>query len=179
MRIVLIGYRGSGKSVVGRLVANRLNLAFVDTDIEIETRDGRSIAKIFAEDGEVGFRSRERDVIADVSRRTDVVIAAGGGAVLDPDTRSDWAVDDTLVVWLTATPEELAGRISGDDATADRRPSLTGRSVLEEITDVLRHREPLYRDCQTLTIDTTRRTIEDVAEEIVTAVMPADPGQED
>ena len=179
MRIVLIGYRGSGKSVVGRLVADRLNLAFVDTDLEIEARDGRSIAEIFVEDGEAGFRNQERDVIADVSRRRTVVIAAGGGAVLDPDTRSDWAVDDTLVVWLTATHEELAGRISGDDATADRRPSLTGRSVLEEITDVLRHREPLYRDCQRLTIDTTGRTIEDVAEEIVRAVMPADPGQED
>ena len=179
MRVVLIGYRGSGKSVVGRLVADQLGLAFVDTDLEIETRDGRSIAEIFAEDGEVGFRRVERDVIADVSRRRKVVIAAGGGAVLDPDTRSDWAFADTLVVWLTATPEELAGRISGDDTTANRRPSLTGRSVLEEITEVLRHREPLYRNCQRLTIDTTGRTIEDVAEEIVTAVMPADPGQED
>ena len=179
MRVVLIGYRGSGKSVVGRLVADRLGLAFVDTDLEIETRDGRSIAEIFAEDGEFGFRRVERDVIADVSRRQRVVIAAGGGAVLDPDTRSDWTASDTLVAWLTATPEELAGRISGDETTADRRPSLTGRSVLEEITEVLRHREPLYRNCQRLTIDTTGRTIEDVADETVAAIMHAGPGQED
>ncbi len=179
MRVVLIGYRGSGKSVVGRLVADRLGLAFVDTDLEIESRGGRSIAEIFAEDGEAGFRQHEREVIADLSRRRAVVIAAGGGAVLDPDTRADWTAADTLVVWLTATPEELARRISGDETTADRRPSLTGQSVLEEITEVLQHRESLYRDCQRLTIDTTGRTIEDVADETVAAIMHADPGQED
>ena len=82
MRVVLIGYRGSGKSVVGRAMAQRLELAFIDTDEEIESRDGRAIAEIFAEESEAGFRDLEREMIAELSGRDSVIIAAGGGAVV-------------------------------------------------------------------------------------------------
>ena len=169
MRVVLIGYRGSGKSVVGEVMACRLGLEFVDADAEIENRAGRAIAEIFADDGEAGFRRLEREVIAELAGRDAVIIAAGGGAVLDPQTRDEWNEPDTLVIWLTATPEELARRIARDQATGDRRPSLTGDGVLEEISEVLAQRADLYRGCQTLTIDTTGRTIEEVAVEAVEA----------
>ena len=170
MRVVLIGYRGSGKSVVGQLMARQLGLVFVDADLEIETRAGRQIAEIFAEEGEAGFRSLERDVIAELSARDRLVISAGGGAVLDPQTREQWNEPDTVVIWLTATPEELARRIAGDSTTAHRRPALTSGNVLEEITAVLAQRNQHYRSCQTLTIDTTGRTIEEVAAVGVEAV---------
>ena len=170
MRVVLIGYRGSGKSAVGKMMAHQLGLVFVDSDEEIENRAGRTIAEIFAEDGETGFRRREREVIAELSGHDELVLAAGGGAVLDPATRDDWSGPDTLVIWLTATPEELARRISADDTSSGRRPSLTGGGVLEEITGVLAQRADLYHGCQTLTIDTTGRTIEEVAAEGVEAV---------
>jgi len=170
MRVVLIGYRGSGKSAVGEVMAQRLGLAFVDSDEEIENRVGREIAEIFAGDGEAGFRRHEREVIAELSDRDAVIIAAGGGAVLDPETRDQWSKADTFVIWLTATPEELARRISEDDATRQRRPSLTGNGVLEEISGMLAQRVELYRSCQTVTIDTTGRTIEEIAAEGVQAV---------
>ena len=170
MRVVLIGYRGSGKSAVGKTMAHQLGLAFVDADMEIENRAGRSISTIFAEDGEEEFRRLEREVIAELSNGDAVIIAAGGGAVLDPETRMQWKQAGTTVIWLTATPEELAHRIAADTTTGDRRPALTSDGVLEEITTVLAQRLDLYRDCQTLTIDTTGRTIEEVAAAGVDAV---------
>ena len=170
MRVVLIGYRGSGKSAVGKTMAHQLGLAFVDADMEIENRAGRSISTIFAEGGEEEFRRLEREVIAELSNGDAVIIAAGGGAVLDPETRMQWIQAGTTVIWLTATPEELAHRIAADTTTGDRRPALTSDGVLEEITTVLAQRLDLYRDCQTLTIDTTGRTIEEVAAAGVDAV---------
>ena len=170
MRVVLIGYRGSGKSAVGAAMATGLGLAFVDADVEIESRAGRAIEEIFAREGEAGFRSLEREVILDLSGRDGLVIAAGGGAVLDPRTRAQWSEPGTHVIWLTAAPAELAARISEDPATSKQRPSLTGEGVLAEISSVLKQREPLYRGCQTLTIDTSGRTIEQVAAAGVAAV---------
>jgi len=170
MRVVLIGYRGCGKTAVGQVMARELGLAFVDADVEIESRAGRSILEIFAEEGEAGFRRLEREVISELCGRDAVIIAAGGGAVLDSETRRQWSEPGTFVIWLTATSEELAERISRDLATSTQRPSLTGEGVLEEITTVLQQREPLYHDCQTLTIDTSGRTIEEVAAEGVEAV---------
>ncbi|MED5401665.1 MAG: shikimate kinase, partial [Planctomycetota bacterium] len=170
MRVVLIGYRGSGKSAVGKTMAHQLGLAFVDADMEIENRAGRSISTIFAEDGEAEFRRLEREVIAELSNGDAVIIAAGGGAVLDPETRAQWKQAGTTVIWLTATPQELANRIARDTTTSDRRPALTSDGVLEEITTVLAQRLDLYHDCQTLTIDTTGRTIEEVAAAGVDAV---------
>jgi len=172
MRVVLIGYRGSGKSAVGRVMSQELGLTFVDADVEIASRAGRAIEEIFAEEGEAGFRSLEREVISELCGRDRVVIAAGGGAVLDPETREQLGEPGTLVIWLTATPEDLAERISGDPATSKQRPALTDAGVLAEITSVLRQREPLYQLCQTLTIDTSGRTIEEVAAAGVAAVQP-------
>ncbi|MFP6768634.1 MAG: shikimate kinase [Planctomycetaceae bacterium] len=170
MRVILIGYRGSGKSVVGRALAPRLGLDFVDADVEIESQAGQTIAGIFAEEGEAGFRVRERTVMVELCGRDNLVIAAGGGAVLDTDTRADWVRSDSPVVWLTASAEELQSRIASDATTDARRPALTEGSVLEEISTVLAERELVYRNCATLTIETGQLTIHNVVERIVSAL---------
>jgi len=113
--LVLAGFMGVGKSTVGRIVAGRLGLAFVDTDAEIERRAGRSIAQIFAQDGERTFRRLEAEVCRAVAAQRGQVIAVGGGALLDNSTRHAFA-QTGLIVCLTCTLDESLRRV-GDDAT--------------------------------------------------------------
>lgn len=185
--VFLIGYRGCGKSTVGRLLAERLGWESVDSDDEIERRAGKSIAAIFADDGEPAFRDSEERVIAELCDRQQTVVALGGGAVLRESTRRRLQAAGP-VVWLTAPAETLAARISGDTTSADRRPSLLARdeevitdrfenpigasevkkgaSDLEEVRSVLADREPIYRECANLAIDAESRLPEELAEEI-------------
>ena len=116
-RIVLIGYRATGKTTLARLLAERLGWAWIDADVEIERRAGKSIARIFAEDGEPAFRDLEARVIADLCRRDRLVLAAGGGAPLRAESRQAMR-EGGQVVWLTARPETILARMSGD---ADHR----------------------------------------------------------
>jgi shikimate kinase len=119
---VLVGMRGSGKSSVAPLLAERLQMKAIDADAELELRAGRSIPTIFAEDGEPEFRRIERTLLLDdLLRRNDTVIATGGGAVLDSEVRE--RLRQRLTVWLHAPVDVLARRIGGSD-----RPSLTGKS---------------------------------------------------
>jgi shikimate kinase len=114
--VVLVGMMGAGKSTVGAELARRLALPFVDVDSEIERRQGRSIAHIFRDDGEPAFRMIERTVLADVLGRPEPsVVAAGGGAVIDPANRALMR-DRGVVIWLRAQPDELARRVEGDTA---------------------------------------------------------------
>ena len=164
--VFLIGYRGTGKSTVAGLLARELGVEAVDSDTLIEQRSGCPIADLFARDGEPAFRAIEAQVVAELCLRDNIVGALGGGAILDPESRSRLA-ESGLVVWLTATPTVLAERLSIDAATASQRPSLTGRGVVEEIESVLAERLPLYRECADLEVDTAGRTPEDVVSRIV------------
>lgn len=164
--VLLIGYRGTGKSTVVGLLARELGLEAVDSDRLIEQRSGCSIADIFAQDGEPAFRALESQVVAELCARDNIVGALGGGAILDLDSRRR-LTESALVVWLTASPTVLAERLSIDAATASQRPSLTGRGVVEEIESVLAERLPLYRECADLEVDTTNRTPADVAAWII------------
>lgn len=146
MVITLIGYRGSGKSTVAAPLADRLGWGWVDADVEIERRAGRSIREIFAEEGEPVFRQMEVDVIADCLQRENLVIAAGGGAILNPQTRNRMRTAG-LVVWLKASIDTLTERILADPTTADRRPNLTSGGGRDEIENLLAEREPLYVEC--------------------------------
>lgn len=110
MKVWLVGMPGSGKSTVGPVLAERLGLPFVDVDQEIEARAGRDVAGIFAEAGEGGFRSLEREAIAELARAPDAVIAAGGGAVLDPANREAMRGSGRVVL-LEATAEVLSTRL--------------------------------------------------------------------
>lgn len=166
MTITLIGYRGSGKSSVAGPLAERLGWTAVDADAEIERRAGRSIREIFAERGESGFRELERTVLGDLLRQERLVIAAGGGAVLDPQTRREMRRAGP-VVWLRADVETLQARMEGDRTTADRRPALTSTGGLQEIERLLAEREPLYRECASLTLETGGRSVAEVVEDIL------------
>ena len=157
----LIGYRGTGKSTVGMRLARRLNWDWIDTDNEVERRAGRTIREIFATDGEPAFRQCERDVIADLVQRDRLVLSTGGGAILNADTRRDLRAAGP-VVWLMAPVQIIASRILQDASTASRRPNLTTQGGIAEIRDVLSRREPLYRECATIIINTEGLKLADV-----------------
>ena len=160
--IVLVGARGSGKSTVGRLLADRLERKFFDSDAEIERVVGRPIPEIFAAHGEPAFRVVEAEVIAALLQRTDVVLATGGGAVLHADTRDRLAVAGA-VVYLKADAAALHARTAGDAVSGkNRRPPLTDLPAGEEMAAILATREPLYREVASLTVDATAPP-EDVA----------------
>lgn len=166
MSIVLIGYRGCGKSTVGTVLSERLGFGFVDADAEIERRDGRTIRRIFDESGEAEFRRIEREVMAELLRRENVVIAAGGGAVLDERTRDDLR-QASAVVWLRADVETLVSRIESDATTRQRRPDLTAGGGRQEIEELLANRTPIYAACATIVVDTDKLTATEIADQIV------------
>lgn len=150
-RIFLIGYRGSGKTTLGRRLAEVLEWSFVDADEELESRYGTTIRDIFAAEGEPGFRDKEEAVLAELGQREDCVIATGGGVVLRPINRE--RLRSGFRVWVTAEAETIWRRVSADPTTASRRPNLTVGG-LEEIAQLLAEREPLYRQCADLTVPT-------------------------
>lgn len=165
MNIYLIGYRGCGKSSVAPLVARTLGRRVVDTDQRIEQATGRTIAEIFAVDGETVFRDLEQKAVAAVAEQTSQVVSLGGGAILREANRCVLA-ETGKTVWLTATAEVLWARISGDDASDSMRPNLTDTGGLAEVERVLAERTSVYDACADYTIDTNGRTIEQIAEQI-------------
>ena len=160
MIISLIGYRGSSKSTLAPRLAEKLGWNWIDADVELERRAGQSIREIFAAEGEPGFRQRERAVIADLVQGDRLVLAAGGGAILDKRNRRLLTAAGP-VLWLTASPETLYQRISGDGTTADRRPNLAGGGQ-EEVRRLLALRSPLYRACAHAVVDTESRGADEV-----------------
>jgi shikimate kinase len=164
--LVLIGYRATGKTTMARLLAQRLQWDWIDADVEIERRAGKSIARMFAEDGEPAFRDLEAQVIAELCSRERLVLAAGGGAPLRPESRQAMRAGGT-VVWLQARPETVLQRMSGDATTLSRRPSLTDKNPLDEIVHLLERREPIYRESAHLAIDTEGKTPEQIVAEIL------------
>lgn len=167
MNVVLTGYRGTGKSTVGRLVAAQLGLRFVDADEELERRAGRTIAEIFAGGGESEFRDLEASVVADLLAEDGLVVALGGGAVLRPENRQQLRASHNRVVWLKAEAATLHQRIDADASTSQRRPNLTVGGGLEEVERLLSLREPLYHECAEFAVDTESKPPEQVAAEIV------------
>jgi shikimate kinase len=159
--IVLTGFMGTGKSEVGRRLATRLGRAFVDTDQLVERDAGKSVAAIFADDGEEAFRARERDAVATAAARRDAVIAVGGGAVLDAANRARLR-EAGVVVCLTASAETILRRVG----ETTHRPLLAGGEPRAAIERLLADRRPSYDAAADLTVDTTDRRPEDVVEEI-------------
>jgi shikimate kinase len=162
----LIGYRATGKTTLAKMLAAALGWQWFDADAEIERAAGKSIALIFAEDGEPAFRDLEAKIIADLCRRERLVLATGGGAPLREETRRALR-EAGKVAWLTATPETIHARMAADATTAARRPSLTNHSPLEEITRLLAYREPMYRETADFIVDTEGRSPAELADEIL------------
>jgi shikimate kinase len=138
--IVLIGLMGAGKTTVGRRLAQRMRLPFVDADHEIETAAGMSISEIFERFGEPQFRDGERRVIARLINGEPRVIATGGGAFMNPDTRA-LILERATAVWLDADVKVLAERVGRSSKT---RPLLSGRDPLEVLTELAAVRNPIY-----------------------------------
>ena len=168
MSIVLIGYRGSGKTTIGRKLASRLWQDLIDTDQLIVTRAGKNIVHIFQEEGEAYFRQMEAEVVQETLRLQDVVISLGGGAVLREDNREAIVASGHKVIYLRCHPQVLYQRLSADSGTGMMRPALTqyGGS-LEEIQRMIDHREPLYRSVMTAELDVTNLSVDDAMVYIV------------
>jgi len=166
MLLTLIGYRATGKTTLAKLLAKQLGWDWIDADVEIERRAGKTIAQIFAEQGEPVFRDIEAQVIADLCCRDRLVIAAGGGAPMRPESRGAMR-EGGRVVWLTARPETILARMTGDATTAARRPNLTEKDPLEEILHVLQVREPIYREAAHWSVDTEGKTPDELADTIL------------
>ncbi len=165
MKVVLIGFRATGKTSVGKALAGRLGLPFYDLDRLIEERAGRSISEIVAEEGWPAFRRVEREMMFEVASWPAGVIALGGGAVMHEDEMK-LLKQNACVVWLKAPPEIIARRLATDEKTLTQRPSLTGAGVLEEIETLLTKREPLYHRFADLELDSHQEDPETLAERI-------------
>jgi shikimate kinase len=159
--LYLIGYRGAGKSTVARLLAETLGWPCVDMDQLLESRSGLSIREIFAAEGEAGFRLREAALLEEISRLGRHVVATGGGVVLSSSNRR-LLRGSGRAVWLTADSRTSWQRLQGDPATPDRRPNLTVGGP-EEIEELLKTREPYYRECADCTVETAGRSAAEVA----------------
>lgn len=164
--LTLIGYRATGKTTIARLLAQRLGWEWIDADVEIERRAGKSIARIFAEDGEPAFRDLEVEVTRDLCQQPRLVLAAGGGAPMRAENREAMRAGGT-VVWLKALPDTIHRRMTGDATTAGRRPDLTAQGGLAEIVQLLARREPIYQETVDFAVDTEDKTPEAITDEIL------------
>lgn len=163
MPIVLVGVPGAGKSTVGHLLAEKLNLNFVDTDLVIERQAGKSISDIFVQDGESVFRELEKQVVADAISNDDCVVSVGGGALMDAGTRE--LVKKQECVWLQAGLSQAVDRVGMNK----NRPLLLG-NVRGQLADLMAAREPLYIECAKHVVDTNNMTPDQVVEQIIETV---------
>ena len=173
---MFIGFRATGKTTIGKLVAQTLGYLFLDTDVLIENRTGRTIAEIVEQEGWTGFRKREKEIIKELGFKQNLVIAVGGGAVLDEENVI-YLKKNGIIIWLKAQPETILKRLIKDKKTVSQRPSLTGKSPLEEINEVLNQRLAIYQKVADKMIDTEGKTPQEIAKEIVNllnyAISPA------
>ncbi len=160
--VYLVGMMGAGKSTVGRLLARRLKLRFLDCDDEIERRCGVKIPLIFEIESEAGFRARESEVLAELTALKGIVLATGGGAVLAEDNRRRLAAHGT-VIYLRARPEDLYTRVRHDRS----RPLLASPDPLRRLRELHAERDPLYASVADLVIDTGRQSVQVLARELV------------
>lgn len=175
--IALVGYRGTGKSTVGRIVAGRLGRPFADADAALEARFGRPIREIFQDLGEPVFRDWEEQVLADLTGDRGLVLATGGGAVLRGPNRKALRAFG-FVVWLSAPPGLLAARLGANPAALAGRPALTSVGTLDEIAAVLAAREPLYREAADAEVRTEGKSPYQVADAVIAALPRADAGRD-
>lgn len=160
--LYLVGMMGAGKTTVGRLLARRLKLRFVDCDHEIERRCGVKVPTIFEIEGEAGFRAREAQVLAELTALQGIVLATGGGAILADENRRRLAAGGT-VVYLCARPEALYERVRQDR----NRPLLATPDPLARLRELYVQRDPLYRSVADLVVDTGRQSVQSLARSLV------------
>jgi shikimate kinase len=165
-KITLIGYRCTGKTTVGKRLAARLNLPFLDTDTLVEKAVGQTIREMVTDRGWEFFRRQEQETIRNLTTGGKRVIATGGGAVMD---RGNAALlkKDGILIWLTADEQTIRERMLADPATAAQRPSFSPDNLAVEIRNTLAIRAPVYRRLANFTVDTTIMNTEACADRIV------------
>jgi len=166
--IILVGLMGAGKTTIGKRIAQALRMEFVDSDHEIELRTGADIPWIFDIEGEDGFRRREHDVIAELCQRSGMVLATGGGAVLDETNRRNLRNCGT-VVYLCASVDQIYRRIS----RSTRRPLLQCENPRQRLRELLEMRDPLYREVAHHVIVTDQHSVQHMVRQILRQIRPA------
>ena len=161
--IALIGYMGTGKTAVGQLLAQKLDREFFELDSLIEQKAGKSIPDIFQQDGEIAFRELEIEATRKITGEKHLVIACGGGIVLNK-INIDRLRDGSKIVYLTASPRTILKRVSSEQG---QRPLLEVDNPTQTISELLKFRKPFYERAADITINTSRLDIESVAEQIV------------
>lgn len=168
MSIVLIGYRGSGKTTIGRKLADRLWQPFIEVDDLIVRKAGKSIKEIFEQDGEPHFRDIETEVVREVSLLEDHVIGIGGGTLGREENRRLFKDAGHKLIYLRCDPQVLLERVQNDPKSAATRPNLTALGGgIEEIKHMLSQREPIYRQVMSAELDVTHLTPEEAVVYIV------------
>lgn len=160
--LFLVGPMGAGKSTIGRQLAKALSSVFLDSDKEVEERTGVDIPLVFELEGEAGFRARERAVIDELTQRPGIVLATGGGAVLDPDNRRHLHERGQVIYLETSVDQQLA-RTARDR----HRPLLQTEDPRARLEELMRMREPLYREVAHHVVETDGRRVREVVEDIL------------
>jgi shikimate kinase len=169
MNIVLVGYRCSGKTAVGKILAKELRRDFLDTDALIEARVSCPIERLISTEGWDHFRGVEKRLVKESSKRDNFVIATGGGVVMDEENVKNLK-ENAWIVWLKGNPDVLKERMDKERRSGKIRPSLTGADPLEEIKEVLHIRSPMYQHAADLMVDTNHLTLKEVAASIIAAM---------
>lgn len=159
--LALIGFMGTGKTTVGRLLAEQLHFTFLDTDEQIEANSGKKISEIFAQQGEPVFRELEHQLVEQLAQRTQTVISTGGGLPINPANLASLKTH-ALVVCLWASPEKIFDRVRNQE----HRPLLNDPDPLAKIRSLLAIREPFYRQADVL-INTELRSLREVAQQVI------------
>jgi len=178
MHLYLIGYRGSGKSTVGRILAQRLNRPHLDSDDLIESESRMTIKDIFSTKGETWFRDLEAKIVYEVSTSVvPTVVSLGGGAVLREASQAILKATGKCV-WLSASAEYLFKRIQSDLATQLRRPNLSQSGGFAEVADILSKRTPIYERLSDITVVVEVKTPDEICDEISDCMNSANAGQQ-
>lgn len=164
--IALIGFMGTGKTAVGKALAEKLGKEFFELDLLIEKKSGKTIPAIFKEDGEISFREFEIEVVKEVSQQRNAVIACGGGVILNK-INIDRLRKEAVIVYLTASPRVILRRISRD---TDERPLLAVANPALTIKDLLRFRRPFYERAADVTVNTSGLDIDSVVRQITAKI---------
>ena len=169
LNLVLIGFRATGKTAVGSRLAEALHRPFLDLDQVLVREAGRPIADIVAQGGWAEFRRLEKNLVARYRDARGLVLATGGGVVLDPDNVAALR-ENGILIWLTADPAAIQARLAQDQPQDANRPSLTGEDTIREVLEVLEARAPLYQAAAQMSIDTTHNSVAQVVKLVLTAL---------
>ena len=165
MNIFIVGPMGSGKSTVGKIISDELFMTFLDTDEEIELRTGVDISFIFEKEGESGFRKRESEILSELTKKNNIVLATGGGAIQSKENRKNLVSKGTVIYLKADIQKQFERTLRGKE-----RPLLNSENPRLILENLMKVREPLYRHSADITIITDDRKISSVAREIMNKI---------